>query len=122
MLSSIHWYVNKVSFKYFIGYITKTNAFPIPSCIKLSQMNGYVKYYDNNNKYINLLVHDGKLLKEYNEIWDKVENLFTREFDSKPVYKNEYIKTKQKFTMVEYMQTFNIIKYQKIISIVLAYL
>ena len=57
-------------------------------------MNGYVKYYDNNNKYINLLVHDGKLLKEYNEIWDKVENLFTREFDSKPVYKNEYIKTK----------------------------
>ena len=85
-------------------------------------MNGYVKYYDNNNKYINLLVHDGKLLKEYNEIWDKVENLFTREFDSKPVYKNEYIKTKQKFTMVEYMQTFNIIKYQKIISIVLAYL
>ena len=68
MLSSIHLYVNKGSFKYFIGYITKTNSFPIPSCIKLSQMNGY--------------------------IWDKVENLFKREFDSKPVYKNEYIKTK----------------------------
>ena len=68
MLSSIHLYVNKGSFKCFIGYITKTHSFPIPSCIKLSQMNGY--------------------------IWDKVANLFKREFDSKPVYKNEYIKTK----------------------------
>ena len=29
-------------------------------------MNEYAKYYDNNNKYINLLVHDGKSLKEYN--------------------------------------------------------
>ena len=42
MLSSIHLYINKGSFKYFIKYITKTNSFPIPSCIKLSQTNGYI--------------------------------------------------------------------------------
>ena len=34
VLSSKHGYGNKGSFKYFIGYINKGNAFPIPLCIK----------------------------------------------------------------------------------------
>ena len=38
------------------------NVFPIPLCIKLNQINGYVKYFDNNNKYINFLVH---MIKDY---------------------------------------------------------
>ena len=29
-------------------------------------MNGYTKYFDKNNKYMNLLAHDKKLLKKYN--------------------------------------------------------
>ena len=40
------------------------NAFLMPLCIKLLQMNGYVKYFDSNNKYINLLVDDKELLKK----------------------------------------------------------
>ena len=63
VLSSEPSYDNKGSFKYFIGYIHNGNAFPVPLCIKLPQMNGYVKHFDNNNKYINLLVHDEELLK-----------------------------------------------------------
>ena len=41
-------------------------------------MNGYVKYFDNTNKYMNFLVHDKELLKEHNEIWDMVKNLLKK--------------------------------------------
>ena len=58
-------------------------------------MNGYVKYF-SDNKCMNLLVHDEELLKKYNEIWDKISNLFKKGFNSKPVYDNKYIKTKIK--------------------------
>ena len=61
LLSSKHSYDNKGSFKYFVGYINNVNAFPIPLCIKLPQMNEYTKYFDKIHKYINLLVHDKKL-------------------------------------------------------------
>ena len=37
-------------------------------------MNGYVKYFNNNKKCINLLVQDKELLKKYNAIWDKITN------------------------------------------------
>ena len=47
-------------FKYFVGYRYEGNAFPSPLCIKLPQMNAYTKYFDKNNKYINLLVSDKK--------------------------------------------------------------
>ena len=43
-------------------------VFPIPLCMKLPQMNGYTRYFDINNKYMNLLVHIKKLFKKYNEI------------------------------------------------------
>ena len=49
---------SKSSFKYFIGYRHKGNAFPSPLCAKLPQMDAYAKYFDKNNKYINLLVND----------------------------------------------------------------
>ena len=44
------------------GYISETNAFLIPLCLKLSQINGCVRYF-NDNKFMNLLVHDKELLK-----------------------------------------------------------
>ena len=52
--------VKKSTFKYFIGYITNHIK---PLCIKLPEMNGYVKCFDGNSKYMNLLVHDKELLK-----------------------------------------------------------
>ena len=55
---------SKDSFKYFIGYRHKSNAFPSPLCVKLPQMNAYAKYFDKNNKYINLLVNDKEILKK----------------------------------------------------------
>ena len=32
-------------------------------------MNAYTKYFDKNNKCINLLVNDKEILKMYNKIW-----------------------------------------------------
>ena len=55
-------------------------------------MNGYVKYFDSNNKCMNLLVRVKELFKKYNALWNKISNLLQRGSDSKPVYDNKYIK------------------------------
>ena len=34
-------------------------------------MNAYAKCLDKNSKYMNLLVNDKEILKEYYEIWNK---------------------------------------------------
>ena len=34
-------------------------------------MNAYSKYWDKNNKYMNLLVNDKEILKKYTEISEK---------------------------------------------------
>ena len=83
--------VKKGSFKYFIEYINETDAFPVPLCIKLPQMNGYVKYFDSNNKCFNLLIHDKEWLKKCNERYS-IKNRFFGE----PEYNDKYIKTKIK--------------------------
>ena len=68
----------KNSFKYFIGY---NDDYGIRSlCIKLPQMIGYVKHFNNNNNYydnktMSFKVSDKKLLKKYTKIWEKISNL-----------------------------------------------
>ena len=79
-------YGNKGFFKYYIGYIHKGKAFPSPLNKKLPQLTGHTKHFDNNNKYINLLINDKKIIKKYKEIWDKIKRLCKREFDRKPLF------------------------------------
>ena len=43
---------------------------------------------------MNFLVNDEEILEKYNEIWDKIKNLFKEKFDSEPVYNDKYIKAK----------------------------
>ena len=57
-------------------------------------MNAYAKYFDENNKYMNLLVNDKKIFKKYFDVWNKMKSLIRKEFDSKPMYNDKYIKTK----------------------------
>ena len=80
---------------YFIGY--NDNDIIRPLCIKLPQMTGYVRKF-NENLTISFRVKDKQLLKKYNNIWEKVEKLMKIDFESKPVYGNDdkYIKTKIK--------------------------
>ena len=38
-------------------------------------MNGYAKYFDENSKYMNLLVNDKEILEKYTDIWNKIKSL-----------------------------------------------
>ena len=60
----------------------------------IMQMNACDKYFDKNNKCMNLLVNDKEILEKFNEIWDKIKNLFGEKFDSEPVHNDKYIKAK----------------------------
>ena len=40
------------------------------------------------------MIEDGKLLKKYNAIWDKVSADIKKLFDSKPVYNKKFLKSK----------------------------
>ena len=78
LLSKKDLYGKIGSFKNFIGYINETNVFPVPLYIKLLQINGYVKYFDISNKYINVLVYDKEIFKKCNEIYYKISNLLKK--------------------------------------------
>ena len=43
---------------------------------------------------MNLLIRDEKLLKKYNTVWDKLNNLVKKEFNSELVYNDKYTKDK----------------------------
>ena len=47
-------------------------------------------------KYMSFLTKHDKLLEKYNEIQEKVKNSIRKEFDSKPVYNEIYLKAKIK--------------------------
>ena len=90
------------SFKYFIGY--NDNDIIRPLFVKLPQTTSYInKFKDKKTKItttaMSLMVKDKQLFKNYNKIWEKIESLMRKKFDSKPFYGNDdnnYIKTKIK--------------------------
>ena len=63
-------YDTKNSFKYFIGY--NDNDIIRPLCIRLPQMTGYVRKF-NENSTMSFRVEDKQLLKNYNKIWEKLK-------------------------------------------------
>ena len=88
-------YSTKNFHKYFIGYNDNDNI--IPLCIKLPQMTGYARKF-NENSTVSFIVKDKKLLKKYGKIWESIEVLMKMTFESKPIYGEDvkYIKTKIK--------------------------
>ena len=88
-------YGTKSSNKYFIGYNDNDNIRPL--YIRLPQMTGYAKKF-NENATMSFIVKDKKLLKKYSKIWETIEGLMKMTFESKPVYGEDikYIKTKIK--------------------------
>ena len=88
-------YDNKNSLKYFIGY--NDNDIIRPSCIRLPQMTGCARKFDENAT-MSFIVKDKRLLKKYTKIWETIEGLMKINFESKPVYGEDvkYIKTKIK--------------------------
>ena len=88
-------YGTKNSHKYFIGYDDNDNITPL--CIRLPQMTGYARKF-NENSTMSFIVKDKKFLKKYSKIWETIEGLMKITFESKPVYGEnvKYIKTKIK--------------------------
>ena len=41
-------------------------------------------------------IKDDKLLKKYKQIWNKISYKIVKEFDSKPIYNDKYIRAKVK--------------------------
>ena len=62
----------------------------------LPKTSTYVRSYDGQSKWMYFLIEDGDLLKKYNTTWDKVSADIEKEFDSEPVYNQEYLKTRIK--------------------------
>ena len=83
---------NYDGFKYFIGY--KEDDIVKPLCIILTQMSGYIKYFENGGKNMSFMVKNDDVLDKYNEIWDKIKGTLDMNFHSMPVYDKKYIKAK----------------------------
>ena len=85
--------VKKNSFKYIIGYDDYNYIGSL--CIKLPQMTGYVRCFDND-KTMSFRVRDNNLFKKCTKIWERISSLMNIEFDSEPVYGDidKYIKLK----------------------------
>ena len=76
-------YGNKNSVKYFIGY--NDNDIIRPLCIRLPQMTGYARKFDENAT-MSFIVKNKQLLKKYTKIWETIVGLMKVNFESKPVY------------------------------------
>ena len=102
----------KNSFKYFIGYYD--NDVIRPLLVKLPQMIGYARKF-NENKTMSFRVNNKQLLKNYNKIWEKIEELMNPNFESRPVYGDDdkYIKIKIKIYAGSTIKIFITIKYLK---------
>ena len=77
-------------FKYFIGY--KKDDIVKPLCIILTQMIGYMKYFENGAKNKSLLIKDNDVLDKYNKILNKIKKTLNIKFQSMPFHDEKYIR------------------------------
>ena len=61
-------YGAKDSFKYFIGY--SDNDVIRPLCVRLPQMTGYAKKFDQSAA-MSFMANNKQLLQNYNKVWEK---------------------------------------------------
>ena len=71
-------------FKYFIGY--QEGEIVKPLCIILTQMSGYIKYFESGGKNMSFLIKDDEVGEKYEQIWDVIKNKPSIKFHSKPIY------------------------------------
>ena len=95
LVSKKESYGTKKSLKYLIRY--NDNDIIRPLCVKLPQMTGYARKFDENAT-MSFIVKNKQLLKKYTKIWETIEKLMKIHFESKPVYGDDdkWIKTKIK--------------------------
>ena len=89
-------YGTKNSLKYFIAYNDEDDIIR-PLCLKLPQMIGYLKEFDDSMT-MSFRVDDNELFKKYCKMWRTIKRLLVVDVDSEPAYgdTDSYIKTKVK--------------------------
>ena len=83
---------NAESYKYFIGY--QEDEIIRPLCIILPQMNGYIKYFENDGKNMSFLIKNDEVWEKYEDISDVIKNKLGIKFHSEPIYDKKYFKAK----------------------------
>ena len=82
---------NNWDFKYFISY--QEGGMVKPLCIILTEMSGYIKYFENRAKNM-FLIKDDEVREKCDKIRDVIKSKLGIKFHSKPIYKNKYLKAK----------------------------
>ena len=102
---SSRWKLNDATYKYFCGYLN--NDVIKPLCVNLSQMNGYIKYFDNGGKNMSFVTDDKEVYGKYGEIWNVVKSLLKLKFAASPIRDDKYILAKLKIFKKKNLTTFN---------------
>ena len=86
------WKINDTT--YLCGYLN--NDVIQPLCVILTQMNGYIKYFDDGGKNMSFLTDDEEVYEKYNEIWEVVRKFLKVKFTVGPVRDDKYLIAKFK--------------------------
>ena len=74
-------------YKYFIGY--QEDEIVRPLCVRLPQMNDYIKYFENGGKNMSFLIKNDEVWEKYEDIWDVIKNKLGIKFHSEPIYEKK---------------------------------
>ena len=91
---SSKWKISDTKYKYFCGYLN--NDVIQPLCVILSQMSGYIKYFDDDGKNMSFVTDDKEIYEKYNEIWEVIRKLLKLKFTVSPIRDDKYIIAKLK--------------------------
>ena len=91
---SSKWKINETTYKYLCGYLS--NDVIEPLCVILPQMDGYIKYFDNDGKNMTFVTDNEKVYDKYNEIWEVIRKLLKVNFTVNPIGDDKYLVAKLK--------------------------
>ena len=86
---SSKWKINETTCKYLCGYLN--NGVIQPLCVILPQMDGYIKYFDNDDKNMTFVTDNEKVYDKYNEIWEVIRKLLKVKFAVNLVRDDKYL-------------------------------
>ena len=86
--------INYTTYKHICGYLNNDTIQPL--CVILSQMDGYIEYFDDGGKNMSFVMDDEKIYKKHNEIWEVIRKLLKIDFTVNPVRDYIYLVAKLK--------------------------
>ena len=90
LISKPETYENNMR-KHIIGYNDNTVS---PLQLFLSKMTGYLNIFKDGARKMSFFTDNDEFLERYTAIWEKINDLVNKKFDSDPIYNNKYINTK----------------------------